>query len=116
MSKLRHEGPALILVSRSTCPACTASVDFYRQLAGVAVIGVASESVAENRSFLESSGVRVVSLVTLQESGLRVNSVPALIAVDASGRVLNGWLGKLTKESESEVLRTLKEMSHEANP
>lgn len=116
MAKLRHEGPALILVSRSTCPACATSLDFYRQLNEVAVVAVASESITDNRSFLESGGIKVASLVSLEESELRVNSVPALIAVDSSGRVIQGWLGKLTEESESEVLQVLSRMSNETNP
>jgi hypothetical protein len=107
-TKLSLTGRSLILVSRSTCQACASSTDFYRTLNDYVLVGVASEPVEANRKFLTSSGINVADVVPLADSGLRISVVPALIAVEADGRVMRSWYGRLSRADEAEIHQLMK--------
>jgi hypothetical protein len=107
--KLGLTTPSLIMITRSTCGACNASIPFYQSLGGVSIKAVAAEAVGSNQEYLSYYGIRTESVVSLADSGLRVTGVPTLIAVDESGRVIKSWRGRLSERQEADVVRTIKE-------
>lgn len=108
--RLRLPGAGFIVVTRSTCSACVASVPFYRLLSGVSMVAVAAESLEANRQFLAKSGVTPLNIIPLEGSGLDVQGVPTLIAVDAGGLVVNQWRRQLSDEQKTRVLSILTQL------
>jgi hypothetical protein len=104
------KGPALLIVTRSGCSFCTESLQFYGSLSGISMVWVAvGEDAASNRRYLESHGLKPQTVITVEESGLiKVRSTPTLILMGPSGRVVRSWVGKLSSDRESELIRMLK--------
>lgn len=112
-SKLTEGRVTLLVISRSTCPYCRASMPFYRKVtavarrAGVRIVGLSAEDVEGTRKFLESYGVHCDSVVSTAAGGITVQAVPALVLVRGNGKVINSWAGKLDEASEGDVLRAI---------
>jgi hypothetical protein len=105
--RIKLNGPGLVLVTRSTCPACSASLPFYQKLTPATIAPVAAEPVELNRQYLASAGITSALPVSLEASGLTVPAVPTLIAVNSQGQVIRAWRGKLTEKQEQEVIATI---------
>ena len=102
--------PTLIVVTRSTCSFCTASMPFYGSLKFEPILWVAAggEDVGTNEAYLSNHGIQPASVLTLADAGLtKVKATPTVILVDAGGRVVRSWTGRLSPETEREVKRTL---------
>jgi len=103
----------LLLVTRSTCHFCRASMPFYQRLtetarkAGARVVAVSAEDPAANRAFLLANGVQVDTVASLSESGLKQSPTPTLILIRGNGKVVNSWVGQLPSDREAEVIRAV---------
>lgn len=106
----------LVMVVREDCHFCQESLPFYRQLSDAHVkqpnptlrIVVASTDAHDALStYLQSKGVRVDQVSTIESGALKVPGTPALLLVDQTGRILNLWRGKLPERQEKEVFRIL---------
>lgn len=112
---LSEKTNTLLLVVRSTCRYCTASMDFYRRLRAiqesgqqfeVAAVGVEpKETITE---YLTSHGLRL-DIVAVVGSEFKPLPTPTLLLVDGSGKVLGTWAGQLGPVQEQEVLRALRD-------
>ncbi len=108
LSRVNLTGPGLILVTRSTCPACSASAPFYRTLRNVRLAAVAAgEQLETNRKYLTANGISTLSLTSMADSGLTVSGLPTLIAVAGDGRVIKTWRGQLTASEQRDVMKTV---------
>lgn len=103
---------SLLIVISPTCRFCVDSVEFYRNLLakaaprGIDVLFWSPASEVETAEFLKESGLPHGRVVQGKLPGA-ITGTPALIAMDASGRILAGWLGKLDATQEREVLALL---------
>jgi peroxiredoxin len=107
-------GRTLLLVLSRDCRYCTESAPFYRNLAreaegraGVRLIAVFPQEVAEGRKYLADLGVSVHEVRQAAPSSTGAGGTPTLILVDEGGVVRNSWVGKLAAPEESEVLKSL---------
>ncbi len=101
--------PRLLMVVASTCHFCTDSMTFYRELVELKhqrwptleLVAVSRERPAVLKSYLEKHSLKVDTAVYIpQDSGFKVTLTPTLILLDAPGRVLKIWVGKLSKDGE----------------
>jgi peroxiredoxin len=103
----------LVMATASTCRYCTQSLDFYSKLTkkagelGVRVVGVTSEDIATNAKYLSDAKVSVAEVVGSADTKLRIRGTPTLLLLRANGEVVQAWHGKLTPESEAQVVGTL---------
>jgi len=104
----------LLLVLQSGCHFCSESASFYQRLvretaqaSGVHLVAVLPQDVAEGTKYLNSLGVSIQDVRQAQLDSLRVEGTPTLILVDDKGVVTKSWVGKLSGDSEAEVLDQL---------
>jgi len=110
---LSHAGMTMLLVTRSSCHFCSASMPFYRRMAeaalqsGVRLVGATSEELDANRSYLSSNHIPTESVVSIEGNQIKASATPTLILVRRNGRVVNSWVGQLKEAREEEVLKTI---------
>lgn len=101
----------LLIIVQSRCKFCTASMPFYAQLARSAhaqtqIVVLTQEEAAIGRAYVSSHGFEPDSLVSIPEFA-RIRSTPTVILTDATKTVRRIWTGKLSADSEAEVLAAL---------
>ena len=102
----------LLVYVKSTCAFCTQSLPFYAKLSedgaasGTALVGVSSEPTDVTRKYLESSGVRVTSVVSQTKGGPA--GTPTLVLVDRAGKVVDAWVGRQDAAGEAKVVAAVK--------
>lgn len=110
---LKNSPLNLLIVTKSTCPFCTASMPFYQRAveaarkAGTRTIGMSSEDPSVNRAYLLANAVQVESVASTANNGLKPVPTPTLILVGSDGKVINSWVGQLAAEREAEVLKAV---------
>lgn len=102
---------SLLLFARSTCPACQRSSDFYRQVvaAGKAqgvptVLVTPSTDAAAERVYAESLGISETQVYQALPGSIKLRAVPALMMVDASGRIRHVWFGAPDAGAQTTIL------------
>ena len=105
----------MLLVLQKGCRYCTESAPFYQRLisetanrSDMKLIALLPDSVADGKQYLNEIGVNISDIRQVSPRKIKVGVTPTLILVDASGVVVDVWRGKLTPETESQVLSTLK--------
>lgn len=112
----KQNGQTLLLVLQKGCRYCTDSAPFYRQLAHeaaansrVRLLAVLPQEVAESKQYLISLNLPIDEVRHAELEALGVQGTPTLILVNGKGEVLESWVGRLSAETESEVLRRIDE-------
>lgn len=103
----------LVLVVRSTCPYCTASMPFYSSLSAMRsanpdrrLVAASWEAEDVTRRYLEEHHVVVDKILSVSPKSLRVPGTPTVILVNGKGTVQGAWVGKLSETHEQEVFRS----------
>jgi hypothetical protein len=110
---LKQAKMTLVLVTRSGCHFCSASMPFYRRLvkvaqeSGVRLVGATSEDPEANRSYLASNDIRADAVISADDNHIMASGTPTLILVRNNGQVVNSWVGQLKEARENEVLETI---------
>ncbi len=102
----------IVMVFRSGCRFCTESMPFYQRLARhiqdssrrVQLVGLTTDLLSQGKSYLDSFGLSVASLVSTKPESLGVSGTPTLLLVDSTGTIHRIWRGKLSASVEAEVL------------
>lgn len=102
----------LILAIQQDCPACTASMAFYRQLtdratSDVRVVVAAPRENVQINEYLSTHGVEPDVVVHQASDTLPVSVTPTLLLVDAAGFVEHFWVGVLSSDAEEDLLTGL---------
>ena len=101
----------LVLALSSTCHFCTESAPFYQRLGkeeGVRLIAVVPQDVTEGRAYLDKLGVPIGDVRQMPLDAISVEGTPTLFLVDNAGRVSGKWVGKLSPDGESELLKQVR--------
>jgi thiol-disulfide isomerase/thioredoxin len=104
-------GKSVVVVLRSTCGFCTASMSVYRQIAaakGVRFIAVSDEPQAVTQRYLESNGVAAAQIVSAERETLRVRGTPTLFLLDQAGVIRQREVGRLDEPKRRELLAALR--------
>src|ERR1700694_2276034 len=108
-----NDAPKTLLIAMSTqCSYCAASMPFYKKLVdsqhgdhpATHVVGILPGSEQEIREFVQQQQLNIDTKVA-DLRGLGLNATPTMVLVDSHGKILNFWIGKLSPESEAEVLK-----------
>lgn len=106
----------LVMVVREDCRFCAESLPFYQKLSqahaknpgqDLRVIVATTDAHEALAAYLKSNHVDVDQVVTIAAGALKVPGTPSLLLVDATGRILNFWRGRLPPQQEQEALRVL---------
>jgi hypothetical protein len=109
----------VVLVIRSDCQFCTRSMGFYRTLVerrnqkapNVGIIVVTTDDVVTGRDYLAAYQLRPDGLFSVRREALPISGTPFIILADSGGKVLETWLGQLSKEKEANVINIALESS-----
>lgn len=101
----------LLLVLSTQCRFCTESAPFYQRLArelsrggSARLVAVLPQSVGEAQKYLGEHGINVDEVRQVSPDAIGADGTPTLILLDASGSVIESWIGKLPPEKEAEVI------------
>ena len=116
-------GVTLLLALSPTCPFCTQSLPFYRELSnmrdslssdtGIVAIVDSSDFLNMQQRLLEREGVGVDSILSVRFDVIGIYGVPEVLHLDSSGVVAARWIGVLDQEGESEVFAVVIEKANE---
>ncbi len=105
-----HSKKNVILVLQKHCRFCAESAPFYAELVkqfklrDVRFVAFMPQEPDEARAYLESLNVSGIEVLSGNSNSIGVNATPAVIIVDDSGTVVDGWVGKLAQDTENEVI------------
>lgn len=117
--------PKLLVVMASTCHFCTDSMGFYRELVELKrdrwptldVVAASREQPVVLGSYLQEHSLKVDRAVHIpHDSGFKVTLTPTLMLLDAGGRVLQIWVGKLSKDGERAAIAAVDAYSDVRRP
>jgi hypothetical protein len=105
----------LLLVMNAHCVYCAESVPFYNRIveaqtsAGspVKIVALFPNPDAEVKTFVDNRSLKATVMSGANLSQLKLAGTPTVVLVDGAGRIQDFWVGKLTPESEEEVLRSV---------
>jgi len=105
----------LVLVLSTKCNYCQESQPFYKrlleaqQLSGqrTRIVAVFPNPKSEVEQYKQENQLNVESVPALNYGVLNVAGTPTLIMVDSTGRVLDLWVGMLSKGEEQQVINAL---------
>lgn len=107
----------VVLVMKSSCRFCTASMPFYDRLAAFArerqasrplqLVAVSTESREVTTAYLREHGVALPAVESVSEGHIKAPATPTVLLVDPMGVVRNVWVGRLDAAQEAEVLREI---------
>jgi hypothetical protein len=100
----------IVFALSTTCHFCSESADFYREISSackeknVRTIAVFPQAVAASEEYTRKVGIRFDELRQASLGSLEISGTPTLLIVDNGGLVRNVWVGKLSTQTEKEVL------------
>jgi len=105
----------LLLAMSTSCHFCEDSVPFYNSLnealqrnaGSPAVLAVFPDPQERIVAYAKSKDFRFEAIGAVDFKTLKVSATPTLIWLDRSGKILDFWVGKLSKEGEQQVFKTL---------
>lgn len=103
----------VLLVLQKGCKYCTESAAFYKNLIeqtkdkNVKVIAVLPQSKDEAEQYVKDLGISGIEIRQSQLDSLNVGGTPTIIVTDNQGVISDTWIGKLTPDKESEVIKKL---------
>lgn len=102
----------LVLALSSACHFCSESAPFYKRLArqiqqqsDVQIMAILPQPVEAGRAYLDGLGISIDDIRQVRFSDVPIPGTPTLLLVNPKGEVEKAWIGKLTPDVESEVLK-----------
>ena len=107
----RQNKQTLVLVLRQGCRFVSDSSEFYRRLAKTTasnrhtrLLAVLPDDLEDSQRYLKEQRVPIPELRQASLSDVRVRGTPTLMLVDREGVITKSWVGRLSPESEAEVI------------
>jgi thioredoxin-related protein len=105
----------LVLALQEGCHYCSDSADLYRQLASEVnrcpasehAIAVLPQPPDVARQYLDNLNIGIRDVRSASLESLSVRGTPTLVLVDANGKVVKAWVGKLSDDKATEVLQSM---------
>lgn len=96
---------SLAIATNSHCSVCLSSLEFYRTLAGLRIVWIATaESEDATSGFLQKGGVDTLTVLSARAVALPINGTPTVFAIDEDRHVARIWIGRLDREAQIDVL------------
>jgi hypothetical protein len=111
----RREEMNVVLVLRSDCPYCRASMAFYKRIGDLSrvsgsrlAVHVASTEDSDSiRGYLSKEGVSVDSVFSASMASLGVTGTPTILLANSTGVIKDEYVGMLTGSQEEQLLARL---------
>jgi thiol-disulfide isomerase/thioredoxin len=119
-----QSAPATLVLALSThCGFCQASVPFYQKLAvfknsapaRVRLATVMSEPKEEIEAYIKKNGIAADAVFSMPVSQIGVKGTPTLLLLDGQNKLVESWVGQLSSQDESEVIRRLQKVCPECS-
>ena len=108
-----NKNQTLLLVLQNGYHLCTESAAFYQRLVqetvgrgDIHLIAVLPQAPDESKKYLDDLGVAIEEVKQANLDSIGVHGTPTLILVNDQGVVMTSWVGKLSADGETEVLRS----------
>jgi hypothetical protein len=75
--------------------------------ANVRLVGVFPDRKNEVGSFIQRNNLNIETIDEIDLKLINVPTTPTIVLVDATGRITNFWIGRLSEEDKQEILNTL---------
>ena len=106
---------ALIVAMSTTCHYCRDSVPFYNRLeemrqeikGSTHIVAIFPDPEAEVTNYTQKEKLKVKAIAAIDFDSVNVTGTPTIILVDASGKILDFWVGKLSNDQEKEVIKAV---------
>jgi hypothetical protein len=101
----------LLVVVKDACPACAASMDFYKRLASSprrAKLVVLSQGPPDALGRLLDTHEFEPDQALSTDARLRIDGTPTLYLVDRDRTVIQAWVGQLPTRQEHDVIRAIR--------
>jgi hypothetical protein len=113
--KLDQSGNTLVVAMATDCATCMEDLGFYRKLVGEKLDRersfrfIALWREPERRvSFFLGEGTRDLPFIANVDLGLLgITAVPTAVLLDNRGTILDFWIGKLSKDTQSQITRAI---------
>ncbi|HEX8174114.1 MAG TPA: thioredoxin-like domain-containing protein [Pyrinomonadaceae bacterium] len=111
-----NSAPQTLLIAMSTtCHYCSESIPFYKQLAeaqqssgnAIHIVAVFPNSENEVKQYIQQSQLNVDTVAETDFKALNVAGTPTLLLIDKDGKILDFWVGKLSKDNEQQVIKAI---------
>ncbi len=110
-----HSPRTLLIAVNTKCGYCNASIPFYKQLAEsqhdnrtTHIVAVSTEPEDVLKQFLSQNQLDITAVPSVNFSDYNIMGTPTLILVNSNGQILDFWTGKLSQETEQQVLKAVK--------
>jgi thioredoxin-related protein len=105
----------LLLVMNTECHFCTESIPFYNQLAqsqtetsgSTHMIAIFPNQGEKVKQYTQKNRLQIDAVPGVDLRAFNISSTPTMILVDGSGKILDFWIGKLSEDTEREVLKAV---------
>lgn len=110
-------GRTMLFVLAVSCGFCNASADFYKKvvqekqkqdLKDLHFVVVFPGDIEGGKRYLKDMGIEIQDVVQAMPNSVGASGFPTLMLLDKTGTVKKSWRGKLSKETELEVLNSIK--------
>jgi hypothetical protein len=96
------------------CHFCTESISFYNKLAepqqgvkAARIIAIFPNEEGEVKKYAQYNRLQLETISGVNFKALNISGTPTMILVDDSGKVVDFWIGKLSKDNEHQIIKTL---------
>lgn len=108
----------LLIVLNIKCSFCTEGIPFYNQLAdlqnksksNVDIIALFPNEEAEVRQYIQQNQIKINHIAKVDFDSLNIGGTPTIILVDSNGKIIDFWLGKLTMNTEQQVIKQVTQL------
>lgn len=106
----------LLIAISSKCEYCNESIPFFRQLLeanlenqeATPIVAVFSETAGEVTRYISEQQINFDTLAGINYKSLNFPGTPSAVLISNEGKILNFWIGKLSKDAEKEIMDSIK--------
>lgn len=96
----------------ATCHYCKESLPFYKQLADAQqqsgrathIVAIFPNSENDIKQYVQENQLHLETIAGVNFKALNISSTPTMLLVDRDGKILDFWVGKLSKNDEQQVI------------
>ncbi len=105
----------LLIALSSKCDHCSESLPFYKQITfeqrkninASHIVAIFPESQSEVEQFAGQEELNLDTVAGVDFYALNLVATPTVILIDNSGKIIDFWIGKLSKNVEQEIIKAI---------
>ena len=101
----------LLIAMSANCEVCADSLPFYNRLrerilahgSSISVIAVFPEAENEVKKYVQEQHLNLETFSGIDLNSLNLAGTPTMVLIDGSGKIIDFWIGKPSKDIEQEI-------------